>query len=125
MYVALLLALSAGQTPPITRTAAMPPAPPAVRARSLQNLPSYVRVDDYPSGAWSRKEQGKVQFQLTISPAGRATGCHILRSSGSPELDNRTCRIMLERARFDPARNGRNTAVPDVIRSSIGWLISR
>ena len=110
--------------PAVTQVKAMAVVSPAVRARSRQNLPSYVRADDYPSGALSRNEQGQVLFELTVSPAGQVTGCQILRSSGSTELDDKTCQIMVQRARFYPARNGRNTAVPDVVRSSIGWLIS-
>ena len=117
MPLAMLLTLS------MLQAGSVPDAGP-VRARARQNPASYVRVADYPSGARSRHEQGQVHFELAVSPAGRVTGCQVLRSSGSAELDDKTCLIMVERAQFQPARNAQNIAVPDVFRSSIRWLIS-
>jgi len=97
--------------------------PPAVRARALANLASYLRNSDYPAEALRRREQGEVRFLLEVSSAGRVTACRVLATSGSPSIDQATCRIMIERARFRPARDAAGEAVPDVIESRMGWMI--
>jgi protein TonB len=128
MIIELIAVAIAGQSNPVSDpTAQNPPVdpiPPAVRAQPLQNLSLYVEGGDYPPGAFRRNEQGRVGFELRISPAGRATDCAITRSSGSTELDRRTCQIMLQRARFRPARDGRGNPVSDVIAATIGWVLS-
>jgi TonB family protein len=98
--------------------------PPAEDARARANLASYLSDADYPIQALRLNQQGTVGFDLDISPEGRATQCHIVSSSGSELLDLTTCRIMLERARFEPARDEAGSAVPDRISSRISWRIS-
>src|SRR5688572_12379448 len=104
----------------------LPPeaAEPAEDARARANLASYVTDGDYPMGALRRNEQGRVGFDLDVSAEGRVTHCHVTASSGSEELDLTACRIMLERARFDPARDDQGNPVPDRISSSLIWRIN-
>src|SRR5688500_15688545 len=104
---------------------ALPPeaAEPAEDARAEANLASYVNDSDYPMRSLNRDEQGVVGFDLDVSAEGRITHCHITASSGSEELDLTTCRIMLERARFHPARDPQGNAVPDRVSSTSTWRI--
>lgn len=97
-------------------------APPAVRATARQNLAGYVRDNDYPRQALSRRAMGIVYFELAISAEGRVSNCRVTRSSGEPSLDEQTCRIMLQRARFRPARDAAGQPVADVVTSRLGWF---
>jgi TonB family protein len=94
-------------------------APP----QSLANLASYVSDADYPVEAIRREEQGTVRFRLHITPEGRVGRCVIVETSGSPSLDETTCRIMTERARFTPARDSNGAAIADQIESRIKWVL--
>jgi periplasmic protein TonB len=111
MLLSLLLVL-AGQDPV-----------PAVRAQPLANLASYIGDNDYPRQAMQRNEQGEVGFALDVSPQGRVLHCRVIHSSGSAAIDAATCRIMVSRARFRPARNADGSAVPDTVTNSIGWYL--
>jgi protein TonB len=68
--------------------------------------------DDYPADAQRAGEEGTVQAKLDIDPSGRVVRCTVIRSSGHTSLDAGTCRILIRRARFVPAkdRNGEATA---------------
>ena len=103
--LSLLIALAAAQTAP----------PP-----SLANVLS---VEDYPAEAVAKGWEGTARVQLQISEQGRVSGCKILESSGHPVLNSRTCEIMVQRARFKPARNGRGVAVPDTVEQTITWAL--
>ena len=92
-------------------------APPRARA----NLASYIGEADYPASALARGEQGSVRFRLQVEPDGRVTNCTIVRPSGAAALDNATCRIMMSRARFTPARDSQGNPAPDWVESEIRW----
>ena len=98
-------------------------AEPQAPTRALANLATYVSDADYPAEAIRNNEQGTVAFVLDIGRNGKPTGCSIASSSGSPTLDATTCRIMMERPRFQPARDARGRPVPDQIRSRINWRL--
>lgn len=103
--------------------AAPPAAAVAVRAVPHANLTVYFRSTDYPPDAFDRNRQGDVRFALDIGASGRVTNCRILVSSGTPSLDQATCRIIQSRARFTPARDAAGNPVPDTIASHIGWWL--
>lgn len=117
MISILFVALAAVQPEitPATQAAAEAPAPPATRARAIRNLAAYIHASDY------RDQNGRVQFELTVSPRGRATDCRVVTSSGSTMLDDWTCEIMVRRARFRPARDAAGNPVADAVRAWIGW----
>jgi len=85
-----------------------PPAPPAPRGVTSAVQPrnaisSWASTDDYPQGAIRKEAQGVAGFRLTVGPDGRVIDCTITSSSGSPELDDATCKLVSRRARFKPA----------------------
>jgi TonB family protein len=86
-------------------------------------LATYISSRDYPREAVRRHEQGRVEFELTISPEGVPSACRILASSGSAALDEATCRIMRDRPRFTPARDAEGRATADTIRSAVFWAL--
>jgi protein TonB len=97
----------------------------ATAPQATRSLPSLVSLDmDYPAAALRAGEQGIVRFRLVIGQDGRVTGCAITESSGSAILDSSTCRLMVRRARFTPARDAEGRPVEGEIESGIAWKLS-
>ncbi len=97
-------------------------AEPPVRARSTA-LATLFSDDDYPLAAIRNHEQGAVAFRLTVGPDGRPAGCAVTSSSGSELLDSTTCRLLMERAKFQPARDSEGKAVADSVDGRIVWRL--
>jgi TonB family protein len=47
---------------------------------------------------------GTTRFLAMVDATGKPTHCEIVDSSGFDVLDAATCRLIMERARFSPAR---------------------
>jgi protein TonB len=115
----------------VTLTApSVPPAPPAPAtpqlvepAKARADLASLFSADDYPSSAIYAEEQGVTVFRLNVGANGRVTGCTVIKSSGSDALDATTCRVLVRRARFIPARDNRDQATTDTHTGRIRWAL--
>lgn len=92
----------------------------AVRARHRQGR---IVNADYPRAAGDAGAQGAVTARFTVEPDGRVTGCTIVRSSGNPDLDATTCRLIEARFRYDPARDADGQPVADVMGWNQDWWI--
>ena len=73
--------------------------------------------DDYPAMARQNGWQGIVIADLVVSPQGRVSKCSIVRSSGYPLLDSKTCSLLTKRAKFHPARDANGNPVEDGVRT--------
>jgi protein TonB len=81
-----------------------PPAPVASKAAAPKGDPArWFSTDDYPPGALRREEQGTTVIAWDIDEAGRVTNCRVTQSSGSSELDEQTCKLMVRRGKYSPA----------------------
>lgn len=80
-----------------------------------------IKNGDYPKALREANVSGTTVAQIAVGPAGRATGCRVTRSSGNRELDSTTCRLVLERFRFKPARNAAGQAVAAQIEYEQEW----
>lgn len=86
-----------------------PPAPPAApsqaRGATTKGERSWsARIqENYPARAMREEIEGTVGVRVTVTPDGRATGCQVTGSSGSPILDDAACKDMERYARFNPA----------------------
>ena len=87
------------------------------------NLAGLFSADDYPADAQMRDEQGTVRVELEIDKRGRVSRCNVIDSSGSSSLDSATCRILMRRARFTPARDSSGRPVGDTYTQSISWRL--
>lgn len=97
------------------------PQPP----HPLGNPGDWAGTEDYPPGPLRREEEGVTGFQVTVQPDGRVATCEITRSSGSDDLDEATCKLITERARFAPATDKRGRKVEAPWSSSIRWKIPK
>jgi TonB family protein len=94
--------------------------PRATRAIALAGI---FRHDDYPADALRDRAQGKTEVDLVVNPLGRISGCVVTQSSGSPSIDQRTCTVLRERARYVPARDAKGTPVSGKDHRHVIWRL--
>ena len=83
---------------------------------------SWFRQKDYPSEAKRNEQRGRVSIRLSIDRKGVPRECSVTGSSGFPSLDQATCNLALERARFYPARVG-GKAIEGQYSLSTNWTL--
>lgn len=70
---------------------------------SKGDVRSVFTSDDYPYEALIRGQQGSGQYVLLIDEKGAVADCTVFKTSGIPVFDVRSCQVMRERAKFQPA----------------------
>lgn len=85
---------------------------------------SWVSEDDYPAAAARDGVEGATRVALRIDAAGKPTSCRIDTSSGSAALDETTCRVVLERGKFVPARDRRGRPIAGALKFQMRWKLS-
>jgi len=70
-----------------------------------------IRGSDYPKSALKARVGGTVWVSFTVEVNGQATGCTIRKTSGNPDIDATTCRLIQERYRYEPARDANGKKV--------------
>lgn len=104
----------------------------AVAHKTLQRLPKplnnpgrWMTTDDYPEGALRGGESAVVNFRVTVASDGRVSGCAIQRATRGPEFVKRTCELIRQRARFEPALDATGKPIASYYVNAVQWLISR
>lgn len=103
--------------------AAAKPAPTAGAARPIGDAANWVSSDDYPPAALRMGASGKVGVSLKVGPSGRVTNCAVTTSSGNADLDTTTCQLMMRRARYAPATDGKGTPVESTDDRVVVWSL--
>jgi len=105
-----------------------PPAAPRVQPKSASpkgNPGSWATTDDYPSRALREEREGTTRFRVDVGPDGRVTNCQVTGSSGSPDLDDASCKNITRRARFSPATDGEGKPTTGSYSNSVRWVIPK
>lgn len=91
-------------------------------AQPISRIFSY---QDYPRESLREGQQGEVRARVSVGADGKPQGCAVRYGSGWPSLDQATCRLLLERARFEPARDkaGQPMAAPSF--HTVRWRVPR
>ena len=78
------------------------------------------RNSDFPASA---KGAGrlKIGVRFAVGPSGRVDRCEVTRPSGYPEVDAMTCRVIVDRYRFEPARDEQGLPVTEVLEEDYSW----
>ena len=94
-----------------------------VGAKPRNDPAAWLSTDDYrPS--WVRRElTGLARFRLEIAANGRVTDCTVTGSTGHGVLDIATCKLVTQRARFEPARGGTGEAVASSYSGAVLWQL--
>jgi periplasmic protein TonB len=69
-----------------------------------------ITTRDYPRGIRFPRD-GRIFVRLRIEANGRPSQCDVMRGYGDPVADQWTCRLLMERGQFRPARNERGEPV--------------
>jgi protein TonB len=88
-----------------------------------RNWRNWITTDDYPTAALRQEVQGTVIISVMIGTDGRVRSCLVTQSSGSKLLDDATCRLYTQRARFTPARDADGNPVPAQRTDRYRWQI--
>lgn len=77
---------------------------------------------EYPLGALTRNEDGRVVLNVTVMPTGYVSDASIATSSGSEQLDQASVRIAKGEWRFEPAmQNGQAVAATAEVEAN--WVL--
>lgn len=87
----------------------------------IGNASDWVTNADYPLDAWRAGEAGEVFYELKVDRAGKVTGCTADEGSASARLKAETCRLLRERAQFEPARDKKGMAIASVYSGYAEW----
>jgi periplasmic protein TonB len=79
---------------------------------------------DYPQHLANAGNR-RVTVTFSVQVNGRAAGCSATRSSGIPELDALTCRLIEQRYRFRPATDRYGRPIPDEADLTQDWIAPR
>ncbi|GAO38796.1 putative TonB-like protein [Sphingomonas changbaiensis NBRC 104936] len=82
-----------------------------------------IKDSDYPRSAGAAGVGGTVSVRYEVGVDGRVTDCEVTRSSGFPDLDNTTCRLIMERFRFKPSLDPDGHPVSATIVQNHTWVI--
>lgn len=88
----------------------------------LVQIAGEILPSDYPRDLRSRGIGGRVGMVFTVGTNGRVTSCTVTRSSGVPELDALTCRLIQERFRYRPSTDRYGRPVPDEVEGEHDWV---
>ena len=81
----------------------------------------WVTQEDYPTRALNAGLEGLTRVRLSVAASGRATGCEVISSAGSPLLDEAACDGLLRRARFNPATDDAGEATGGTFVTTVRW----
>lgn len=107
-----------GNSPMVGANKVRMPAEPAIPI----NPASWVTIKDYPSRAYREEREGTTAFRVEVGPDGRVTDCTVTGSSGSTELDDTTCELVTQRARFKPAHDGNGEPTSGSYSNRVRWF---
>lgn len=82
-----------------------------------------LRYSDLPIEIVEAGRGGTVGVRYVVAQTGRVTACQVRRSSGDRQLDELTCRLIVQRFRFRPARDADGAPFEAVVVESHSWDI--
>ena len=102
--------------------------PAKLKAQALRPIPrtspgNWVSPGDYPTKALIKEQQGKVVVVLTISTEGKVADCRVVVSSQITELDNTSCRVLVARAHYFPAKDSTGQPIEGFDVQRIRWFL--
>lgn len=88
----------------------------------LVQIAGAILPSDYPRDLRERGLGGRVEMVFTVGTAGRVTSCTVTRSSGIPELDALTCRLIQQRFRYRPSTDRFGRPIVDEVEGEHDWV---
>ncbi|HZF42403.1 MAG TPA: TonB family protein [Sphingomonadaceae bacterium] len=91
-------------------------------ARGARWISGEIYDQDRPRAAYDAGFGGTVHLRFVVAPTGRVSRCDVTRTSGRADVDKVTCRMILKRFRYRPARDDQGEPVPFVITGTHEWM---
>jgi len=90
-----------------------------------EQIAGAIAPSDYPRNLRRAGIGGTVYFAFTVGVNGRVTRCRLNRTSGVPELDALTCRLVMQRFVYRPSTDSRGRPVPAEVEGEHEWVARR
>ena len=107
-------------SPPVAPPPPPPPPPPPYPPTPPRQIGGSISDADYPAAAIRSRVEGRARMRLSVSEAGRVTGCQIVESSGSSVLDSTSCALLQRRFRYQPATSAGQPVASTIVRT-VQW----
>jgi protein TonB len=88
----------------------------------LEQIAGEITSRDYPPDLRDVGIGGRVKFTFTVEPNGRVGRCTVTRSSGVPELDVLTCRLVQQRFVYRPSTDSYGRPIEDEVDGEHDWI---
>ena len=91
----------------------------------LEQIAGEITPRDYPKRLREAGIGGTVGLSFRVEPTGRVSRCSVTQSSGVPELDALTCRLIIQRFRYRPSTDRLGRPIADTIDGEHEWIPHR
>ena len=88
----------------------------------LEQVAGDISMRDSPRDLGRKGIGGRVFFTIVVGADGRVHGCRVTRSSGVPELDQLTCRLVSARFRYRPSTDRNGRPIADEVDGEQDWI---
>ena len=88
----------------------------------LQQIAGEITPRDYPRDLRDAGISGTVGILFRVEATGRVSRCAVTRSSGVPELDALTCRLIQQRFVYRPSTDRYGRPVADEVEGDHEWV---
>lgn len=82
----------------------------------------WITQDDYPAEALRQLKDGVVEIDVSIDQVGNPARCRVIRTSGTPVLDQTACAAILKRGRWKPTLDDAGKPVFATYRRKVKWV---
>lgn len=82
----------------------------------------WLTAADFPTRQWKRRKSSIVTFRLDIDTAGRPTACFVPRVYTPEDYAATTCKLLMQRAAFQPARDQAGKPAASYYVNTVSWL---
>ena len=93
------------------------------RAQPIGSPGDWVLSRDYPMLLAISGVRGLVNFRLMVDEQGQTSSCHIQQSTRPAEFDALVCKMMMQRAKFQPARDAEGQPMASYYRNTVHFSI--
>lgn len=97
----------------------------AVQPKPKKEWTAYVSSDDYPKLALYARAGGETRLLIDVGVDGKGSNCRIIAPSGRPELDEMSCKIVTERAEYEPGRDATEAPIKTPFYFVFRWEMPR
>ncbi len=83
---------------------------------------NWIDLEGYTIKPMRKGHSGIVQFRLDVDADGKAVGCFVLARTNPDEFGDRTCQLMMKRAKFEPALDAQGKPMRAFWVGSVNWI---